>query len=316
MALCDRLEAQQQDAEAAHARLVQALLDSLTQARDAEDFQACWQRVEGLFPDLFTTAASVDSLRRTYIQLGLRGLICPPQEADGDASELLEAIKQSKTRAWRAGVAPKPKAVSQISPADQPYKLPTGWRWVRLGQLGLAATGSTPPSSQVDAFGGSTPFIGPGQISMAGVISQGEKSLSDKGLALSTVAKPKDLLMVCIGGSIGKSAVADRALAFNQQINALTVLDASADYVHLAMRSPEFQQSVLSSATGSATPIINRSKWEELPVPLPPLAGQLRIVAKVTELLALCDQLKARIAAARAKHAQLAEALVNLAVPG
>jgi type I restriction enzyme, S subunit len=234
--------------------------------------------------------------------------------ADGDASQLLDAIQESKTRAWRAGVASKPKAVSPIAPADQPYELPTGWRWVRLGQLGLAATGSTPPSSQVEAFGGPTPFIGPGQISVAGVISEGDKSLSDQGLALSTVAKPKDLLMVCIGGSIGKSAVADRALAFNQQINALTVLEASADYVHLVMRSPEFQQSVLSSATGSATPIINRSKWEELPVPLPPLAAQLRIVAKVSELFALCDQLKARIDTARAKHVQLAEALVAEAV--
>jgi type I restriction enzyme S subunit len=59
---------------------------------------------------------------------------------------------------------------------------------------------------------------------------------------------------------------------------------------------------------------INMTQLRSCAFPVPPLAEQHRIVAKVTELLALCDQLKARITAARAKHAQLAEALVAQAV--
>jgi type I restriction enzyme S subunit len=314
MALCDRLEARQQDAEAAHAQLVQTLLDSLTQASDADDFPSAWLRVEHEFDGLFTTAASVESLRRASIQLGIRGLLCATIPSDGHAAALINSISATRTQAWNAGLAPKPKPFAPLAERECPYGIPSGWSWVRLGQLGVAATGSTPATSQTDAFDGPTPFIGPGQITPGGVISSGEKSLSDIGLASSTIAQPGDLLMVCIGGSIGKCAIADRMLAFNQQINSLSVLEANPHFVFLVMSSPEFQQAVLTLATGSATPIINRSKWEEIPVPLPPLAAQHRIVAKVTELLAICDQLKARIAAARAKHAQLAEALVAQAV--
>ncbi|GAA0744673.1 restriction endonuclease subunit S [Ideonella azotifigens] len=316
MALCDRLDSRQQDAEAAHARLVQVLLDSLTQARDADEFQACWRRLAGQFPLLFTTETSVESLRRTSIQLAVRGLLCETGPSDAHATALINSIAASRAQAWRAGLAPKPKPFSQVDGEEMPHRLPLGWSWVRLGQLGVASTGSTPVTTQTDAFDGPTPFIGPGQITPGGVISSGEKSLSDTGLASSTVARPGDLLMVCIGGSIGKCAIADRVLAFNQQINSLSVFEASPHFVFLVMCSPEFQQAVLGAATGSATPIINRSKWEDIPVPLPPLATQHRIVAKVTELLALCDQLKASIAAARAKHVQLAEALVAQAVAG
>ena len=73
MALFDRLEARQADAQHAHARLVQALLDSLTQARDAEEFQAAWERVAGEFEAVFTTEASVDALRASVLQLGVLG---------------------------------------------------------------------------------------------------------------------------------------------------------------------------------------------------------------------------------------------------
>ena len=73
MALCDRLEARQQDAEAAHAQLVQALLEGLTQARDANEFRASWQRLAGRFQVLFTTEASVAALKHSVMQAGVEG---------------------------------------------------------------------------------------------------------------------------------------------------------------------------------------------------------------------------------------------------
>lgn len=76
MALCDRLEARQADAQRAHAGLVQALLDSLTQARDAEEFQAAWERVAGEFAAVFTNEASIDALKQTVMQLGVEGRLC------------------------------------------------------------------------------------------------------------------------------------------------------------------------------------------------------------------------------------------------
>src|SRR3546814_4807970 len=92
MALCERLEAQQADAESAHAQLVQALLDSLTQAADAEDFATSWQRLAEHFHTLFTTESSIDALKQTLLQLAVMGKLVPQDPNDEPASELLQRI--------------------------------------------------------------------------------------------------------------------------------------------------------------------------------------------------------------------------------
>lgn len=130
----------------------------------------------------------------------------------------------------------------------------------------------------------------------------------------STEALPGDIFMVCIGSSIGKSVIADRRVAFNQQINAIRPIHISSQFLNTAVSTDRFYRSVLGSATGSATPIINRSKWEELAVPVPPLAEQHRIVAKVDELMTLCDQLKTNLKTAQATQLNLADCLVESAI--
>lgn len=85
-------------------------------------------------------------------------------------------------------------------------------------------------------------------------------------------------------------------------------------YLRLTFMSRPVQAQILAKAAGMTATGVKASRLKELPLPIPPLAEQHRIVAKVTELLALCAQLKARIAAARAKQAQLAEALVQAAL--
>ncbi|WP_372166343.1 hypothetical protein [Xanthomonas axonopodis] len=89
MALCDRLEVRQADADSAHAQLVQALLGSLTQARDAEDFAQSWQRLEEHFHTLFTTESSIDALKQILLQLAVMGKLVPQDPDDEPVSELL-----------------------------------------------------------------------------------------------------------------------------------------------------------------------------------------------------------------------------------
>lgn len=138
--------------------------------------------------------------------------------------------------------------------------------------------------------------------------------MSDAGRDETTIANPGDVLMVCIGGSIGKSAIVNKELAFNQQINCVRFFCMESNFAHISMRANSFQSKILEIATGSATPIINKSKWEELLVPVPSLTEQHRIVAKVDELLSLCDQLKSRIVDANRLQQKLADTLVEQAV--
>ena len=100
--------------------------------------------------------------------------------------------------------------------------------------------------------------------------------------------------MACIAGSlrsIGRVALTDRKVAFNQQINSITPICSDSSYLYFVLSSKYFTDVMKSKAGGTATPIINRGLWDNLPIPLPPLEEQKRIVAKLEEVLPLCDAL-------------------------
>ena len=98
MALCDRLEAEQADAESAHARLVETLLGTLTQSTEAADLAANWQRLAEHFDTLFTTESALDALKQTILQLAVMGKLVPQDPNDEPASELLKRIANERAR--------------------------------------------------------------------------------------------------------------------------------------------------------------------------------------------------------------------------
>lgn len=295
MALCDQLEAQQADAEAAHEKLVRELLATLTQSQSTADFQSSWQRLATHFDTLFTTETSIDVLKNTILQLAVMGRLVSQGTGEESGRELLNRIFSERVRLAQQEGRRRLTELPAIEADEVPYELPKGWAWARLGEVGLSSTGGTPASKNPIFFGGELPFIGPGQINLDGQIYEAEKWITEAARTEVAVAMPGDILMVCIGGSIGKSAIADREVAFNQQINSMRVVIADREFVFLSVIEPRFQREVRASATGSATPIINRTKWENLIIPLPPLEEQRRIVAKVDDLLRLCDRLRDRL---------------------
>ncbi|WAH63309.1 hypothetical protein OEG85_17785 [Xanthomonas hortorum] len=134
MALCDRLDARQADADSAHAQLVQALLDSLAQARNAEDFAQSWQRLAEHFQTLFTTEPSIDALKQTLLQLAVMGKLVPQDSSDEPASELLKRIVEEKERLiLEEGL--RTTASEDVPEADYYFTLHAGWASCRLGNL-------------------------------------------------------------------------------------------------------------------------------------------------------------------------------------
>uniref|UniRef100_UPI0029B589D4 restriction endonuclease subunit S n=2 Tax=Pseudomonas TaxID=286 RepID=UPI0029B589D4 len=134
MALCDRLEARQADAGSAHVQLVQALLGSLTQASDAEDFAQSWQRLAEHFHALLTTESSIDALKQTLLQLAVMGKLVTQDPSDEPASELLKRIAKEKTRLIsEEGL--RTTARDDVPEAEHYFRLHTGWASCRLGNL-------------------------------------------------------------------------------------------------------------------------------------------------------------------------------------
>ncbi len=314
MALCDQLENQHNNAAEAHEKLVTHLLGTLTQSQNAKVFNTNWQRISEHFDTLFTTEASIDALKQTLLQLAVMGKLVPQDPNDEPASELLKRIQAEKAKLVAEGKIKKSKPLAEITDDEKPFELPVGWEWVRLAVIGFSRTGRTPSTQNSSLYDGPIPFIGPGQITLACELLPTDKWLSEAGRKETTIAKTGDILMVCIGGSIGKSAIADKEMGFNQQINCISPLYVESKFAHISMMANSFQSKLLEFATGSATPIINKSKWEELLVPVSPLIEQHRIVIKVDELMAICDQLKLRLTEADLLQHKLADVMVEQAI--
>jgi len=314
MALCDRLEQQVGDQLEVHEVLVDTLLDTLNHSANAAEVAENWARIAENFDTLFTTDASIDKLKQAILQLAVMGRLVEQDHNDEPASVLLERIANEKARLVKAGKIKKTKKLPDDIESDKPFSLPRGWQWVSIANTGITSTGKTPSTKVKSHYDGDIPFIGPGQISPSGQINTPDKFISEEGILESDEALPGDIVVVCIGGSIGKCAKIKGRCGFNQQINKIRPIIAHPDYLLSALSTDFIQKTVLEKSTGSATPIINRSKWESMCIPLPPINEQHRIVDKVEELMAFCDQLKTRLGEAGKTRTQLAEAVVEQAV--
>ncbi|MFU1518848.1 restriction endonuclease subunit S [Vreelandella alkaliphila] len=310
MALCDRLEQQTSDQLEAHETLVDTLLGTLTQSENATELADNWARLAAHFDTLFTTEQSIDKLKQTILQLAVMGRLVEHDVGDESAEQLIERIaaQKAETGNGKRRTSKPPKSGTAES---QPFQIPSTWAWVPLRQTGLTSTGKTPSTKNASFFSGDIPFIGPGQVTAAGKINTPEKHLSEEGILQSEEALPGDILTVCIGGSIGKTAIVTERCGFNQQLNKIRPVLVEPSYLLAAINADFFQHSIREKATGSATPIINRSKWESISIPLAPLDEQHRIVQKVDELMSLCDQLKKRLNQASETRCQLAAAIVE-----
>ena len=177
----------------------------------------------------------------------------------------------------------------EISEDEFPFEIPESWKWVRLSTIGITQTGNTPSKSHPEYIGIDIPFITPGDI-LNGQICYNNQALSLLGKNVARVCDEDSIMQVCIGGSIGKVAITDRKVAFNQQINVVSPLFCLSKYLFAVMQSVYFTTRMKERAGGTATPIINRGLWDSLCIPLPPLAEQKRIVAKIEELLPYIDR--------------------------
>ena len=310
MRLCDALEAKGQLEAAQHAQLVSTLLGTLTASTTPEELADNWQRVAQHFDLLLDRPQAIDALEQTLLQLAVRGLLVPQDPTDEPASALLQKIRTEKDRLIATGQIKRDKPLPPITDGEKPFELPGGWEWVPLQHVGYTQTGTTPDKKNPAFYGSHIPFIKPGDI-YPEFVNYDNEGLSESGLSDSGRFAPSgSVLMVCIG-TIGKTNIIDRGCSFNQQINSITPLVCVPEFIALYLRSPEFQLEAWERSSSTTISILNKGKWEEIPLALPPLAEQSRIVTRITQLRRLCADLRQRLAEREAVQARLAEALVQ-----
>ena len=242
-------------------------------------------------------------LKNSILQWAIQGKLVPQDPNDEPASVLLDKIRQEKERLIKEKKIKRDKnasiiyrgednsyyekllATGKVKCIDEeiPFEIPQGWEWCRLVEVGKTETGTTPSKSHPEYFGDYIPFLGPANILNSKIVSV-TQGLSDIGVDYGRIVPKNTILQVCIGGSIGKCAITDKPVTFNQQINSITPYLCNVEFVHIVLQSEYFRLAIMDKATGTATPIINRGNWETLLFPLPPINEQERIVANITEL--------------------------------
>ena len=230
-----------------------------------------------------------EQLKASILQYAIQGKLVEQRPEEGTGEELYRQIQAEKQRLIKEGKIKKEKALPEISEDEFPFEIPESWKWVRLSTIGITQTGNTPSKSHPEYIGIDIPFITPGDI-LNGQICYNNQALSLLGKNVARVCDEDSIMQVCIGGSIGKVAITDRKVAFNQQINVVSPLFCLSKYLFAVMQSVYFTTRMKERAGGTATPIINRGLWDSLCIPLPPLAEQKRSVAKIEELLPYIDR--------------------------
>lgn len=164
-----------------------------------------------------------------------------------------------------------------------------------LKELGRIHTGSTPKTNDESLFGGDVPFVTPGDLDAVSSIQSTPRTLTDAGVKTAELLPAESVLVCCIG-SLGKIGFAGRPVVTNQQINAVVFNPAKvhARYGFFACRMLKPQLELMAPAT--TVPIVNKSRFSELRIPVPPLEDQRRIAAILDQAETLRTQRRQALA--------------------
>ncbi|PKD38764.1 restriction endonuclease subunit S [Methylomonas sp. Kb3] len=329
MALCDQLESQHNNAAEAHEKLVSHLLGTLTQSQKTAS-PLCkrgaggdldWQRIAAHFDTLFTTEASIEALKQTLLQLAVMGKLVPQDPNDEPASELLKRIQAEKTKLIAEGRIKKDKPLPPITEDEKPFELPTGWEWLRF--IDYATDIATGPFGsmihQSDYVQGGVPLINPSHMI-------DDKIIADEMITVSRMmAKTLDPYAIYDGdivmarrGEVGRIALVTKNengwLCGTGSFVLRFCSEVCRDYLKILFRCDYVRVYLAGEAVGTTMVNLNHGILKKMPIGLPPIMEQHRIVAKVEELMALCDQLKSRLAAANQLQQKLADGMVERAI--
>lgn len=191
------------------------------------------------------------------------------------------------------------------------------WEWFALGDICEVITGTTPTKLVANNYGGETPFIKPPDILDAPIaVSDTGERLSAYGVQQARVAPPNTVLVTCIG-ILGRVGLLQVRSAFNQQINAILENDSlEGKFIFYLAQSTMFREQLKSFATGTTIPIINKSNFAKIRVPIPSKLTQRLIVAKLDTLFADLDRAVARLQAAREKIKTYRQSVLKHAFEG
>jgi type I restriction enzyme, S subunit len=320
MALCDQLETEQDISAERHEKLVSILLDALTQG---DNLPESWIRVQEHFDVLFTTPASIDKLKQTLLQLAVMGKLVPQDPNDEPASELSKRAHAAKQNQLVKGSIRKQKELLPGGLQPPPYEVPDGWEWQNMDDLFVITGGVTLGRKLTGQKLVSKPYLRVANVQRGTLDLDHIKEIDVQITEVEKYALNRGDLLITEGGDwdkVGRTAIWNNELPeCLHQNHVFRVRPVLSDWVsrwsELYLNSTTARDYFAGSSKQTTNlASINMTQLRGCAFALPPLQEQHRIVAKVDELMALCDQLKTQLAQAGDQQIKLADVMVERAV--
>lgn len=303
MALCDRLEAQQQERETRHSALAQASLTRFADAPTPANLELLFHKSYSIEPA---------ELRKTILALAIQGKLVAQNPDDEPGEAILQRIRFGNSTA-----SPAKTSIDAFARSEVPLDLPSGWSSAKLGSIlmpnrgisyGVIKLGPDPQQGGVYVLRCSNVRFR--RIDLSGV----RKITDDLSLEYRRTILEGGEVLINVRGTLGGCAVVPSSLkGFNiaREVAVIPVhSEISSMFLMNVVASPYFQDKVNDGLRGIAYEGLNLGLLRDFVVPVPPLPEQKRIVAKVEQLMALVDRLEAQLAESRGKAAALLEAVV------
>jgi type I restriction enzyme S subunit len=246
------------------------------------------------FGHLADAPGGVAKLRQMVLQLAVQGKLVEQNPSDEPASELLKRIAAEKERLIEEKKIRKPKALPPIEVDEVPFDVPSGWKWSRLGNLTEIQTGKKDVNE--GHKNGLHPFF-----------SCAAKPLRSNDFSFNCEA----LLLPGNGANVGMvTHFVGKFEAYQRTYIVSGFFGISARYIGTNLEA-RFLDAITGKQFGSAINYIKLGNLTEFAVPLPPLAEQKRIVAKVDQLLSQCAELSARLGERRNATQELLISIIH-----
>ncbi len=245
-----------------------------------ERYEKAWSRLEDFnkrFPG---------DMQKSILQMAIQGKLVEQRPEEGTGEELYRQIQAEKQALIKAGKIKKEKPLPEITEDEVPFEIPEGWKWVKFGNaISLLSGTDFKPEEYNDQHRGTTYITGASCLSETGVI---ENRWTETPRC---IARKGDVLLVCKGSGYGKTVICDVEEAhIARQIMAVKCSD-NLD-MHYIMHYLNANLTIIKAYGQGVIPGIDRASVLNMTFPIPPLAEQKRIVARLEELLPLCERLK------------------------
>jgi type I restriction enzyme S subunit len=292
MALCDQLEAQQQEREQKHAALARASLARFADAPNPANLNFLFHSSFHIHPS---------DLRKSILTLAVQGKLVP-QDPNDEPADIPALSRVTKSKSER----------------EAPFELPGKWKWMQLGQISELINGDRSKNypNKAEYVPEGVAWINTGHIEPDGtlsVVSMHHITRKKFDSLRSGKVRSGDLVYCLRGATLGKAAIITQfqegAVASSLVIIRLSP-GVDPRFAYRFLTSPLGREQIFQFSNGAAQPNLSANNVKKYWIPLPPLAEQRRIVAKVDQLMALVDALETQLAASRTAAANLLSALV------